>query len=337
MLLYLFLLIIFVYLINSFFLKKNILINETGDLHQKFASKSKIPLTGGIFIFLGYLYFLDNNILSFILFSFLIFALGIVSDLKLIKSPNLKLFIQIFIILFYVIFNNILINDTRIYFLDDILKNYLISYLFVTFCVLIVINGTNFIDGMNTLSIGYYFLISLIITFLYLDKIIIINDISIFYISILLSLAFLFNANNKFFLGDSGSFLLGFSFSIFLISIYNWNPVISPFFIILLLWYPCYENLFSIFRKNILKRSPMNPDAKHIHQLIFFFIRKKYKVKFFMANLLTAQIINFYHFCIFLIGMNFVSNTQIQLFLILFSVMFYTIIYFKLFIYKYKK
>ena len=33
------------------FSKKNFLINETGDLHQKFASKHKIPLTGGILIF----------------------------------------------------------------------------------------------------------------------------------------------------------------------------------------------------------------------------------------------------------------------------------------------
>ena len=123
---------------------------------------------------------------------------------------------------------------------------------------------------MNTLCIGYYLLISSIIFYLQLNEIIAIKDISIFYIFILLLTIFLLNLVNQLYLGDSGSYLLGFSFAIFLISIYNWNQHISPFFIVLLLWYPSYENLFSIFRKNVLKRSPMYPDAKHMHQLVFF-------------------------------------------------------------------
>ena len=36
------------------------------------------------------------------------------------------------------------------------------NYIFVTFCILIILNGTNFTDGLNTLVIGYY-LINLII------------------------------------------------------------------------------------------------------------------------------------------------------------------------------
>ena len=58
---YLLIIAILVLLINEYLLKKNILISETGDIHQKFASKSKIPLTGGLFIFMGYLYFIDEK------------------------------------------------------------------------------------------------------------------------------------------------------------------------------------------------------------------------------------------------------------------------------------
>ena len=163
MYIYLFLLVIFILLINKLFLQKKILINETGDIHQKFASKTKIPLTGGLFIFIGYLYFFNDNILSFILFAFFIFILGVSSDLKFIKSANSKFLFQISIILSYVIFNDIQIYDTRIYFLNEFLKSNLVNYFFVTFCVLIVLNGTNFIDGMNTLGIGHYLIISLII------------------------------------------------------------------------------------------------------------------------------------------------------------------------------
>ena len=271
---YILTLLIFFLFINKFFLKKKILINETGDVHQKFASKSTVPLTGGLFIFLGYFYFLDEKIFSFILFTFLILVLGIFSDLKFIKSARKKFLLQVILVLSYTIFNDVQINDTRLIYLDNILQNNYVNYLFVTFCTLIIINGSNFIDGMNTLCLGYYLLIISIILYLQSNEIIMINNLSVFYIFILILSAFLLNLKNQLYLGDSGSYLLGFSFSVFLINIYNWNQYISPFFIVLLLWYPSYENLFSIVRKNILKRSPMFPDAKHIHQLIFYYIKK---------------------------------------------------------------
>ncbi len=334
---YLLSLTIFILFINKLLIKKKILISETGDIHQKFSSKSSVPLTGGFFIFLGYLNFLDEKIFSFILFALIVLILGIFSDLKIIKSAQKKFFLQILLILSYVIFNDVQINDTRIIFLDYILQNNYINYLFVAFCVLIIINGSNFIDGMNTLCIGYYLLISSIIFYLQLNEIIAIKDISIFYIFILLLTIFLLNLVNQLYLGDSGSYLLGFSFAIFLINIYNWNQHISPFFIVLLLWYPSYENLFSIFRKNVLKRSPMYPDAKHMHQLVFFYIKKKYDLDILLANILTGQIINFYNLIVFLVSLNFINNSKVQILLILFSIMVYTATYYKFFKYKYEK
>ena len=333
---YLSTLLIFILFINKFLLKNNILINETGDLHQKFSSKSSVPLTGGIFIFLGFLFYYDG-IYSFILFSLAILILGILSDLKLIRSAKKKLLLQIFFILFYIIYNDVQLSDTRIDFLDMILRNNYINYFFVTFCILIIVNGSNFIDGMNTLCIGYYLLITSIIYYLKLSDLISIENISILYLFIVLLFAFIINLKNKFFLGDSGSYLIGFIFSILLINIYKWNPGLSPFFIILLLWYPSYENLFSIFRKNILKKSAMYPDAKHAHQLIYFFINKRYRLTSFQSNIFTSQIINTYNFLIMLIALNFISNSKIQISLIVFNIMFYNLIYLKLFKYKYTK
>ena len=333
---YLSTLLIFILFINKFLIKNNILINETGDLHQKFSSKFSVPLTGGVFIFLGFLFNYDG-IYSFILFSLAILILGILSDLKLIRSAKKKLLLQIFFILFYIIYNDVQLSDTRIDFLDMILRNNYINYFFVTFCILIIVNGSNFIDGMNTLCIGYYLLITSIIYYLKLSDLISIENISILYLFIVLLFAFIINLKNKFFLGDSGAYLIGFIFSILLINIYKWNPGLSPFFIILLLWYPSYENLFSIFRKNILKKSAMYPDAKHAHQLIYFFINKRYRLTSFQSNIFTSQIINTYNFLIILIALNFISNSIIQISLIVFNIMFYNLIYLKLFKYKYTK
>ena len=81
----------------------------------------------------------------------------------------------------------------------------------------------------------------------------------------------------------------------------------------------------------------MHPDAKHIHQLIFFYIKKKYDLNTFLANTLTAQIINFYNLIIFSIGLYFITKSDIQIFLILFSVGIYTLAYVKFFKLKYQK
>jgi len=321
---------------NVLLKRKQFLISATGDNHQKFASDLKIPLTGGIFLFLGVLYFLDQNILSLILFTFLILILGIFSDLKIINSAKIRFLFQILLVLSFVIFNDLQIFDTRILILDKLLSTNIVNYLFVSFCILIVINGSNFTDGLNTLNIGYYFLIGIIVWYLKLDYQLNLNDIQINLFLVLLLLVFIMNSFNMLYLGDSGSYLLGFIFSVFLISLYNWNLDLSPYFIILLLWYPCYETLFSIIRKKIFNKPAMEPDSEHLHQLIFFLIKKKFNLKILSANILTANIINIYNLLIFLLAAKFIYNSKAQGVLILLNLIIYTVIYFKTLGYKNK-
>ena len=73
-----------------------------------------------------------------------------------------------------------------------------------------------------------------------------IGAMSFFY---LLFVLYLFNFFNQLYLGDSGSHILGLIFSFIVISFYKLDQLVSPYYIILLLWYPCFENLFSILRK----------------------------------------------------------------------------------------
>ena len=336
-LLYLLSLTFFLILVNNFFIKKNILISETGDKHQKFASKEKVPLTGGIFLFLSFLFFFNDQILSFILFSFLILLLGIFSDLKQIKSALNRLVIQISLVLSFVTFNDLQLLNTKIYLLDKILSYGLFNYLFVSFCILIVINGSNFFDGLNTLNIGYYLLITLTIYYLEFNELILLNEIFLNHILTLLLISFFLNLINKIYLGDAGSYLLGFTFSVFLINIFLENPQISPFFIIVLLWYPSFETLFSIIRKNIMNKSPMRPDSNHLHQQVFYMIYKNNTFNKYHSNLLSANLINLYNLIIFVISVNFFTNSQIQVLLILLNITLYTFTYFKLFIFRYKK
>ena len=334
---YLFLLTILIIFLNKYLMYLNFLVSETGDRHQKFASNKIVPLTGGVFLFLSFLYFINYEVLSFILFSFLIFILGIFSDLKDIKSAYVRFIIQISIVLTFVVFNDLQLFNTKIYLLDRLLSNNLFNYIFVSFCILIVINGSNFFDGLNTLNIGYYLLVSLIIFYLKQNQIISANEIFIEYLLIVLLILFFLNLMNKIYLGDSGSYLLGFTFAVFLIKLYIDNQYLSPFFIIVLLWYPSYETLFSIIRKNIMNKSPMNPDSNHLHQQIFHLIKRKRKLNKLYSNLLSANLINLYNLVIFVISLNFLSNSQIQVLLILLNITLYTLTYFKLFIARYKR
>ena len=265
----------------------------------------------------------------------LVFLLGFFSDIKFLSSPKYRFFFQFLVIFLFVYFSNLQIYPTRILFLDLILENIWISYFFTVFCILIAINGTNFIDGLNGLVLGYYLIILVIIFKLGLSIQTDIFHSQIIFLIIFLTFLFLLNLLNQFYIGDSGAYSLGFIFSSFLISIYLFNKNISPFFIILLLWYPCFENLFSIIRKYRFKKSPIFPDEKHLHQLLFFFIKKKLKLKNIHLNNLSSCLINFYNLVIFSVGSIYIHHTQYQIMLIIFNVIFYVIVYSRLFSFKY--
>ena len=102
----------------------------------------------------------------------------------------------------------------------------------------------------------------------------------------------------------------------------NFNNI-SPYFIISLLWYPCFENLFSIIRKFRLNRSPIYPDSNHLHQLLFNFLKKKYNLKNIYNNNLSTIIILLFNSVIFSIALSDIYSTKLQLFSIILAVLTY--------------
>ena len=74
-----------------------------------------------------------------------------------------RLLFQFLILIFLANGLELEILNTRIGFVDNLINNKYINLLFVVFCLLILINGSNFIDGLNGLLIGYYLAISIIL------------------------------------------------------------------------------------------------------------------------------------------------------------------------------
>lgn len=71
------------------------------------------------------------------------------------------------------------------------------------------------------------------------------------------------------FAGDGGAYLWGLVISIASLMLVARHPQVSPWFPMLLLIYPVWETLFSIYRKLARGQSPGVADALHFHQLIY--------------------------------------------------------------------
>jgi UDP-N-acetylmuramyl pentapeptide phosphotransferase/UDP-N-acetylglucosamine-1-phosphate transferase len=71
------------------------------------------------------------------------------------------------------------------------------------------------------------------------------------------------------FAGDGGAYLWGMVISICSVLLVLRHPLVSPWFPALLLIYPVWETLFSVYRKAARGYSPGVADALHIHQLIY--------------------------------------------------------------------
>ena len=305
--------------------KKGLFLNYSGDTHQSFSNKRNVPLTGGFFLLIPMIYFLNDLILNF--FVILIFLIGFFSDRKIFVSPKKRIFIQSILILSFVIISDIKVVSSRIEFFDLFLNNKIFACFFSAFCLLILVNGSNFIDGLNGLLISYTIIVLFILTNLELIDNSIISKRFIYLTLLTLLVLLLLNIFNILMLGDGGAYLLGFFLGLIIISSHISNPNISPYFFISLIWYPCFENLFSILRKLNKSFSPLKPDSKHLHQLVFFFINKKFNQDLIYSNNLSSLIICIFNFLIiYLSALNPVS-TIYQIKLIIISIILYNVSY----------
>ena len=127
-------------------------------------------------------------------------------------------------------------------------------------------------------------------------------------------------------MGDNGSYILSVFVGIYLIDLANINVLISPYFVMNLLWYPAYETLFSIIRKVLTKKSALSPDNLHLHQLVYLYLKDKITYKHH-TNSLSGIMINIYNLAIFYFASQDYSNTKYQLLLFCFSFIIYNFIY----------
>jgi len=318
-------------ILNKF--NPKLLIDDQFEKPQAF-HEYPISTAGGVCIFFSlmivyfnFLLFKNIIFLEYLSFSTLFFILGFMDDIKIKISAKIRLTIMIILLILLIGYNNFYIENTGIEILDNWLDNSKIfSSIFICLCFLFIINGANLIDGYNGL-LGLHSLIILINLFFinYLNEN---HDLAnLLFFGILILIIFLiFNfPKAKIFLGDSGSYLLGAFIAISTIKTSIANPIISPFYFCIILFYLFFEVFFSFFRKLIKeKKSPINPDNKHLHMLLYKILVKKNDNKL-KSNYHVSIIINLIYLTLIIPAIFMMNN---GMFCKYYSVLFFVFYFF---------
>ena len=249
-----------------------------------------------------------------------------------ISSPKIRIIFQIFCILFFVILDDLSIKTLSIEIIDGILEQKIINVLLLLFCLLVLVNGFNFLDGVNTLVIGSFIICLLSIHYLSSKNGLILNFAIIENLLIVFFVIYLFNFFGKSFLGDSGTYAISFIVGVIFINFaYDNYLVISPYFVACIFWYPAFENLFSIIRRVSSKNKPSKADNNHLHHYLYSFIKNKILLKSnLFVNTLTGVVINIYLTISAFFTILYFNHTKTLLLIIFVNSLVYLLLYFLL-------
>lgn len=244
------------------------------------------PRAGGLGIFvavasaLPYAGMTGHVELFLLLSSIPAFFAGFYEDLKKNISPRTRLTMQSAGAVVAIILLNTIIYDTGIFHLP-----LWIAIPFTVFAVVGVANSINIIDGFNGLASG----VAVIAFASYSVAAFLCNDYLIFNICLIIIASiigfFVWNyPTGKIFLGDGGAYLIGFLLAVISISLFNRHSEISPLYTVVILIYPIFEVLFSIYRRIVRQGvSALLADRAHLHSLLYRrIIRNNPRTSFYM-------------------------------------------------------
>jgi len=155
---------------------------------------------------------------------------------------------------------------------DDFLFRYQVfAFGFTLFAVGGFAHATNIVDGMNGLM-GFTAtaILAAIAWVAYLT-----GDQAVLNAALILAAATLGFLMWNFprgviFAGDGGAYFLGFAIAELAVLLVHRNSEVSPWFALLVLWYPVWETIFSMYRRKAIRgRSPADPDGLHLHTLVY--------------------------------------------------------------------
>jgi UDP-N-acetylmuramyl pentapeptide phosphotransferase/UDP-N-acetylglucosamine-1-phosphate transferase len=253
---------------------------------KRSSHKTPTPTFGGVAIFAGILIgymiwnFGDEGILIHKVFAgtVILFFLGVKDDLYAL-SPTKKMVVQVLASAIVVIG-----SDLRIYDLFGIFGishiPYIISILLTIFIFVAMINAFNLIDGIDGLAGGIAMIASTGFGMWFLVN----HHYSLACLALCLAgslvgfLRFNFSQNQKIFMGDTGSLIIGYITTVLAVKfihlnvMHAWEADISfvsaPIIAVVILIIPIFDTI-RVFSIRILRgKSPFKADRLHMHHLL---------------------------------------------------------------------
>ena len=186
------------------------------------------------------------------------------------------------------------ISRVDIWGVDWFMKFTLVSVIFTAFAVGGVANSINIIDGFNGLASTMSTLAFVGFAMIALQ----VGDTTLAGVSLVLAACVwgFFWVNwpfGKLFLGDGGSYFIGFALAWVAVLLIERNAGVSAFAALMVCVHPVAEVLFSIYRRKIRKEHPGMPDRLHFHSLV----KRRYVARWFggfsnaVRNSITGAVI----------------------------------------------
>ncbi len=337
------------FLLCFIFIKLNLFLDVDKGV-QKF-HKKPVPRIGGLAIYLSllavfFIFFMNGKpfakeFLILLLCAFPVFFFGLLEDITKKVSPKYRLFAGFVSGALAFFFANAKVTHIDVAYVDDLFKILPFSLVFTAFAIAGVSHAFNIIDGFNGLVAG----VSILVFTAYAYVSFLHQDYFLLYLSLVIIASllgfFVFNYPFGFiFLGDGGAYLLGFFASSIGAILVNRHPDVSPWFPLLLVIYPVWETIFSIYRKKFLRNlSPFLPDKLHFHMLIYKRITKFMlgsNIDPLKRNAYTSPFLWTFEFMCFVPAVLFWNNTYLLMFFVFAFITFYTWLYFRIIRFKLK-
>ncbi|MDD2451411.1 MAG: MraY family glycosyltransferase [Sulfurovum sp.] len=275
------------------------------------------PRAGGIGILLGLFALLFTPVgWKLIVSMILAFFSGIVEDFHRSMPPRIRLLLQM-----VAAGAAVVLMDSVVRYLGlGIYLPYLVAIIFSIFSIVGLMNAMNIIDGFNGLASGATLLIlvslghtALLVEAREMFEMILVTGSAVFAF-------FVVNfPRGKIFLGDGGAYLVGFVVALIGIFLAGNYPRISPWYILAILGYPVWEVIFSIVRKLRAGRSPLEPDAYHLHMLVYRHITR--------SNPLTSLLLLGGYAPFILLSSLFPHNSKANILILLLFILSYLLFY----------
>lgn len=281
-----------------FIYQKQKFLNFSSKYHgEQRVHQGEVPRLGGLMIFVTLICFYqfteESSGLNYRYLLYLILPFMLASFYEdILHNQNFK--IRLILMILTALMINIYLIEVfplveNIPLLSNLLKSPVFATLFFSFALIGVMNGANFIDGMNGLA-TLFFLGALCgcvtLSFVVGD----LQSILVLIPWIILMTCFLiFNyPYGKLFLGDSGAYLMAILISVWLIDFFSRHQQISSWNAVLILIYPLLEVVYSVIRKIYQGKSPFFPDREHLHIKVFDMINAATKKPFYANNITTV-------------------------------------------------